>query len=102
MARWGFDVSRPRANLQTPGPFFFKWVRFEPTAHLDRRANRLQFVDPYPLLQIPAFFRVSCRPSTKKGGIYRGNPGFSKNTLEKGRVFGGYGGTLGLGILRWD
>ena len=60
MARWGFDVSRPTANLQTPGPFFFKWVRFEPTAHLDRRANRLQFVDPYPLLQIPTFLGVSC------------------------------------------
>ena len=40
--------------------------------------------------------------STKKGGIYRGNPGFFQNSLEKGRVFGGYGGTLGLGILRWD
>ena len=24
----------------------------------------------YPLLQIPTCFRVSCRPSTKKGGIY--------------------------------
>ena len=29
------------------------------------------------------FFRVSCRPSTKKGGIYDGKPGFPKNYPEK-------------------
>ena len=54
-----------------------------------------------------AFCRVSCRPSTKKGGIYHGKPGFPRNTLKKagilsmmstihekqGAVFtGGYGG----------
>ena len=33
-----------------------------------------------------SFFRVSCRPSTKKGGIYQGKPGFPKSTWKK-RVF---------------
>ena len=37
----------------------------------------------YPLLQIPGLFsRVSCRPSTKKGGIYHGKPGFPKNAQK--------------------
>ena len=37
-----------------------------------------------PRLQTPTFFRVSCRPSTKKGGIYLEKPGFSKKqNLEK-------------------
>ena len=37
----------------------------------------------HPRLQIPTFFRVSCRPSTKKGCIYPEKPGFPKNALEK-------------------
>ena len=38
----------------------------------------------YPLL-IPSFFRASCRqcrPSTKKGGIYHGDPGFQKKQQQ--------------------
>ena len=41
------------------------------------------------LLQLPAFFRVSGRPSTKKGGIYHGKPGFPKNTLKKAGIVSG-------------
>ena len=41
----------------------------------------------YPLLQIPSFFRVSCRPSTEKVGFYHGTPRFSskksKNATNK-------------------
>ena len=34
-----------------------------------------------PYSKYPLFFRVSCRPSTKKGGIYHGKPiGYPKNT----------------------
>ena len=53
--------------------------------------------DPYPLHPIPTFFRVSCRPSTKKGGIYHGKPGFQKNTLEKAGIWSkGYGCNMGV------
>ena len=40
----------------------------------------------YPVTtQYPPFFRVSCRPSTKKGGIYLKKPSFlkKKKTLKK-------------------
>ena len=50
-------------------------------------------MDKYPLLQNLTFFRVSCRPSTKKAGsFYHGKPGFPKNTLKKAGVLSrGYG-----------
>ena len=43
----------------------------------------------YPRLQIITFFRVSCRPSTKKEGIYLDKPGFPKSNplLKKGSAF---------------
>ena len=56
-------------------------------------------LDTYPLLQIPSFFRVSCRPFTKKRGIYHGKPiGFPKNTLKKSGYFE-VGGTLATQLL---
>ena len=39
---------------------------------------------PYPLHPTPTFFRVSCRPSTNRGGIYSGKPGFLKNKKRRG------------------
>ena len=47
----------------------------------------------YPLLQRPSFFRVSRRPSTKKGGICHGKPCFPKHIMKKTGIFE-YGGIL--------
>ena len=39
-----------------------------------------------PYSKYPVFFRVSCRPSTRKGGVYHGKPGFPKNTLKQAGI----------------
>ena len=54
-------------------------------------------------------FWVSCRPSTKNGGIYHRKPGFPKNTLKKAGILSrGYHPKLGLNMgdapktPKWD
>ena len=61
----------------------------------DRKGGRADV--GYPRLQIPTFLRLSCRPSTKRGGIYLEKPGFPKSTLEKVGIWsGGYKDCKGL------
>ena len=48
-------------------------------------------IPPTPKIRV---FRVSGRPSAKKGGIYHGNPSFPKNSLKKAGILSrghGYG-----------
>ena len=33
-----------------------------------------------------SFFKASCRPSTKKGGVDHGKPGYPTNTLQKAGI----------------
>ena len=65
-------------TLKKDKPILRTQERNESRASQSRSAQETLTDNSYPLHPIPTFFRVSCRPSTKKGGIYLEKPGFPK------------------------
>ena len=55
-----------------------------------------------PYTQYPRFFRVSCRPSAKKGGSYHGSPVSSSNQNQKQKQPSGYLEVTGGILVTWN
>ena len=70
--------SSSREDLEFLGTNFSSVVSFS------RGSQKTGKRAPTPYSKYPS---VSCRPSTKKGGIYLGKPAFPKNTLKKAGIW---------------
>ena len=60
-----------------------KWVHDQPLVFLGSDQPFLKG----PYRETPYIYIYICIPSTKKGGIYHGKPGFPKNTLKKSGIW---------------